>query len=99
MNYPMVYNKDGVTTGFTGSYPLLLNPGDRSVHGQFNFGDFMETGMLGAVTVTVTGYRFDNGQEWSIPEEYQVPVIAYSNNMWTPTPTPLPAQDEEPAGG
>lgn len=98
MNYPMVYNKDGVTTGFDGSYNVLMNPGDRSIHGQFNFGNYMETGLLGAVTMTITGYRFENGQEWWIPEEYQVPVIAYSGNMWTPTPTPMPAQDDPPAG-
>ena len=101
MNYPMVYNKDGVTTGFDGTYPLLLQPQDRSAHGQFNFGNYMDTGLLGAVTMTITGYRFENGQEWKIPEDRQVTVTTYSEHMWTPTPTPLPAQDDaqETGGG
>ena len=93
MNQPMVYNRDGVTTGFDGSYPLALGPNAQSVHGQFNFGNFLETGRLGAVTITITGYRFENGQEWTIPEEYQLPSMpAYSRDIWTPTPTPIPTE-------
>ncbi len=98
-NYPMVYNKDGTTTGFDGSYPLTLQPQERSIHGQFLFHDMMETGLLGGVTMTIYGYQFEGGQKWWVPDEYQVPMTVYSGYMWTPTPTPLPAQDEEPAGG
>ncbi len=98
-NYPMVYNKDGTTTGFDGSYPLTLQPQERSIHGQFLFNDMMETGLLGGVTMTIYGYQFEGGQKWWVPDEYQVPMTVYSGYMWTPTPTPLPAQDEEPAGG
>ena len=96
MNNPMIYNTDGVSTGFDGSYPLTLQPGERTTHGQFNFGQFMDTGTLGAVILTVTGYQFDNGQTWEIPAEYRIPSQPYySRYMWTPTPAPL--LPEEPA--
>ena len=98
-NQPMIYNRDGVSTGFDASYPLPLMPGERSVHGQFNFGNFLDTGTLGAVIVTVTGYKFDNGQTWDIPEEYRIPSQPYySQHMWEPTPTPLPPTDSAVEG-
>ena len=92
MNYPLICNTDGVTNGFDGSYPLTLNPGERTQHGRFNFGNYVESGTLGSVTLIITGFTFDNGQEWNIPEEYWVATQpAYSRYMWTPTPTPVPA--------
>ena len=91
MNYPLICNTDGVTNGFDGSYPLTLNPGERTQHGRFNFGNYRESGTLGSVTLIITGFTFDNGQEWKISEEYWVATQpAYSRNMWTPTPTPVP---------
>ena len=91
MNYPLICNTDGVTNGFDGSYPLTLNPGERTQHGRFNFGNYRESGTLGSVTLIITGFTFDNGQEWKIPEEYWVATQpAYSRYMWTPTPTPVP---------
>ena len=99
-NYPMIYNVDGVSTGFDASYPLPLQPGERSIHGQFNFGQYLDTGTLGAVIVTVTGYKFNNGQTWEIPEEYRRPSQPYySSHMWEPTPTALPPTNEASTGG
>ena len=96
MNQPMIYNQDGVSTGFDGEYPLPLQSGERSIHGQFRFGKWMDTGMLGAVKVTVTGYEFDNGQKWEIPEEDRITVQAFSDLWGKVTPTPMPPV-EQPA--
>ena len=96
MDNPMIYNRDGVSTGFDGFYPLPLMPGERTAHGSFNFGDWMDTGMLGAVVLTVTGYEFENGQRWEIPEEYRVPSMkAYSGIWGRVTPTPMPPENPE----
>ncbi len=98
---PMVYNKDGVTTGFDGSYPVSRYPyplysGERTQHGEFDFGNFMETGLLGEVVLTITGYQFDNGERWEIPAEYRVPSVpARSEIFGTATPTPMPPQNPE----
>ena len=94
MNYPLICNTDGVTNGFDGYYPLTLKPGERTQHGQFNFGSYRESGTLGSVTLIITGFTFDNGQEWNIPEEYWVATQpAYSRYMWTPTSNPGPGSD------
>lgn len=100
MNNPMIYNRDGVSTGFDGAYPLPLQSGERSQHGQFWFNDWMDTGMLGAVVVTITGYEFENGQTWDIPDEYQIPSQPAYSDLWgkvTPTPMP-PVEQENPEG-
>ena len=84
--YPMVCNKDGTSTSFAGSYSWELQPGDRTEHGQFNFNQYRENGYLGYIIVTVTGYEFDNGQKWAIPEDAQVPYQSlFSSHMWEPT--------------
>ncbi len=94
MNQPMIYNRDGVTTGFDGIYPLPLRRDERSQHGQFYFNNIMETGMLGAVVVTITGYEFENGQQWEIPEEAQIPTMPAYSDLWGKvTPTPMPPMD------
>ena len=94
--YPLICNKDWISTWFNGDYPLELEPGSRTQHGMFNFNDYMETGIIGYVTVTVTGYEFESGQRWTIPEDYQIPSQpAYSNHMWEPTPSPVPNEEED----
>ena len=93
---PMVYNVDGVTPGFDGIYPLPLQSGERSIHGQFWFNNWLDTGMLGRIVLTITGYQFENGQRWEIPEEYRVPTVPVQSIYYgTFTPTPMPPQNPE----
>ena len=88
---PIVCTKDGGTS-FSGNYPLSLEPGARTEHGRFHFGDYQETGLYGYVVVTITGYAFDNGQKWWIPDGQMAPYRStYSNHWGEPTPTPAPA--------
>ena len=83
----MICNKDGKSTSFNGTYPLLLEPGCSTEHGRFNFSDYKSTGLLGYVIVTITGYEFDNGQRWSIPESSQYPLRSPdSSHMGEPIP-------------
>lgn len=98
--YPMVYNTDGVTTGFEAVYPLALQVGERSIHGQFWFNNIMETGMLGQVVLTITGYDFENGQRWEIPPEEQIPAPPVRSILFgTATPTPMPPQNPTEGDG
>ncbi len=69
---PIVCTADGATS-FNGNYPLPLTPGARTEHGRFNFSNYRETGLYGYVVVTITGFAFDNGQKWWIPEDQQIP--------------------------
>ncbi len=80
---PMICNRDGESTWFDGSYAWEVEPGDRTEHGQFNFKQYLETGTLGYIIVTVTGYEFENGQKWSIPTDEWVPYQSpFSSHMW-----------------
>lgn len=91
MRNPMVCNTDGVSTYFTGSYPLELAPNEWTQHGRFIFDNYVETGYIGYFTVTVTGYEFDTNQKWNIPEEDQVAARSNdSSHIGEPTPTPIP---------
>ncbi len=97
---PMVYNTDGITTGFDAVYPLALQSGERSIHGRFWFNNYMETGLLGQVVVTITGYQFENGQRWDIPVEYRVPTLPARSVLYgTVTPTPMPPQNPNEGDG
>ena len=86
---PIICTADGATS-FSGNYPLMLVPGGRTEHGRFNFGNYRETGLYGYVVVTVTGYMFDNGQKWWIPDEQQIPYRSTDSIHWG-EPTPAPA--------
>ena len=94
---PIVCTSDGGTS-FNGNYPLSLQPGSRTEHGRFRFGDYRETGLYGYVVVTITGYAFDNGQKWWIPEEQQVPYRSTDSIHWG-EPTPVPAGTKEESNG
>ena len=85
---PIVCNTDG-STSFSGSYPLMLVPGGRTEHGRFYFGSYQETGLYGYVVVTITGYAFENGQKWWIPEDQQIPYRSTNSGHWG-EPTPVP---------
>lgn len=83
----MICTSDGKNTFFNGNYPLELEPGRPTEHGRFNFGDYRETGNLGYVVATITGYEFDNGQRWSIPADNQYPLRSPdSSHMGDPIP-------------
>ena len=68
----MVCNTDGVSTFFDGNYPYLIEPLERSMHGAFNFGDYMIDQPLGSVVLTVLSWRDADGYAWTIPEEERV---------------------------
>ena len=94
---PIVCTADGGTS-FNGTYPLTLEPGGYTLHGRFNFNNYRETGLYGYVTVTVTGYAFDNGQKWWIPEDQQITFPSTNSIHWG-EPTPAPAGDPEESNG
>ena len=97
--YPMVCNTNGKDTFFNGSYRLQLQPGGQTQHGRFTFSDYAPTGMLGYVVITITGYEFDNGQKWTIPDDIQEKSGFQTRNSphWgEPTPTPVPTATPEP---
>ena len=65
---PMICNKDGESTCFTGEYPHLLGPYERTAHGSFRFKNYVIDQPLGRVVLTVTGWRDADGVTWTIPE-------------------------------
>ena len=71
---PLVCNTDGVSTSFNGSYPYPIDPGQRSIHGAFNFSNASYSELLGAVVLTVTHYTDLEGFTWNIPEDARVPM-------------------------
>ena len=95
--YRMVCNTDGVSTSFEGNYPLQLAPGGRSEHGRFNFFNYQDNGWYGYVVVTITGFEFDNGQKWWLPEDKQVPYRSTESSHWG-EPTFTPDDPEESNG-
>ena len=96
--YPMVCNKDGVSTSFEGTYPLTLAPGACTEHGRFSFHNYQTTGLYGYVVVTITGYEFDNGQKWWIPEDKQIHQPSVFSEHWG-EPTPVPPEAPEESNG
>jgi len=72
--YPMICNRDGESTSFTGDYPSLLEPLERTVHGAFRFRNYVIPDQLGAVILTVTGWTDADGITWTIPESERIPA-------------------------
>ena len=95
----MICNEDGKSTYFDGTYPLELYPGEWTQHGQFRFGKYKNTGLLGYITVTITGYEFDNGQRWSISEEKQEKYAIRSDDSPFMDDPPEPVGKDIPGGG
>ena len=92
---PMICNMDGESTSFDGEYPLSLDPGGQSMHGQFTFRHYQPTGPLGYVVITVTGFQFETGQDWWIPEEKQVHQPSMFSPRWgEPTETETDTEEE-----
>ena len=71
---PLVCNTDGVSTSFTGYYPLPLEPTARSVSGAFRFDNAAYTEELGSIVLTVTEYTDGEGYTWVIPEDALTPA-------------------------
>ena len=79
---PAVCNTDG-TALFTGSYRYTLYEGDSTTHGRFTFDNYVDPGVaLGRVTITLTGYRTDDGYSRDIAPEKQT-VVEYINPLYT----------------
>ena len=96
---PIVCNTDGTSTSFNATYSLLLLPGDHTLHGKFNFSGYQETGLYGYVIVTVTGFEFESGQKYWIPEDKRVPYRSMdSAHMGEPTAIPPVIPTEETNG-
>ena len=93
---PMVVGRDGVSTSFNGTYPLTLAPGETSRHGNFNFFNYQQPAWyFGMVEIRITGYDFENGQHWNIPEDQQVKFVSQpSDHYGEPVPTPVPQEAE-----
>ena len=95
---PMICNMDGEGTSFDGEYPLALDPGGQSMHGQFTFRHYWETGPLGYAVITITGFQFETGQEWWIPEEKQVHQPSMFSPHWGEPTEPAEEPEEESNG-
>ena len=69
---PFICNQDGESTFFEATYPHILGPYERTVHGSFNFGNYLIDRPLGGVILTVTGWRDVDGNPYTIPESERV---------------------------
>ena len=79
---PAVCNTDGSAL-FTGSYRYTLYEGDSTTHGRFTFDNYVDPDVaLGRVTITITGYRTDDGYSRDIAPEKQT-VVEYINPLYT----------------
>lgn len=79
---PAVCNTDGSAL-FTGSYRYTLYEGDSTTHGRFTFDNYVDPDVaLGRVTITLTGYRTDDGYSRDIAPEKQT-VVEYINPLYT----------------
>ena len=92
---PMICNTDGVSTGFTGSYPFEVLPRERTVHGCFRFQNYVIDQPLGIVVLTVTGWKDTDGVTWTIPETERVPRQWVSTDMYGL----YPGSDSGPSSG
>ncbi len=73
-NNPMVCSEDGESTFFEGDYPLTLEPGERSVHGYFNFYRMAIGQPVGAIIVRITGWLDSEGYRRYINDEEDQPT-------------------------
>ena len=81
---PFVCNKDGESLQFEGDYPYLVSPYERTVHGSFRFKDYVIDRPLGALILTVTGWKDDAGFSYTIPESERVKTTWTRFNNITP---------------
>ena len=97
---PLIVGTDGVSTSFTGNYPLTLNPFEETQHGRFNFYNYRQPELyFGMVDIRITGYDFENGQHWNIPEDRQVRFTSQpSAHYGEPVPEQTLPEDEAANG-
>ena len=81
---PFVCNKDGESLYFEGDYPYLVSPYERTVHGSFRFKDYVIDRPLGALILTVTGWKDDAGFSYTIPDSERVKTTWTRFNNITP---------------
>ena len=75
---------------------MELYPRERTDHGMFRFGAASYSEELGAVTLTITGWKDSEGFTWTIPEDAWMPREWYSRNLLPVTPAPIPAEEAGP---
>ena len=81
---PMICNTDGESTSFEADYPYLLAPYDRTIHGSFNFRNYMIDRELGTVVLTVVSWRDVDGNQYVIPESERVRTQWTRYNYYNP---------------
>lgn len=69
---PFVCNQDGESTFFEANYPHILGPYERTIHGAFNFGNYLIDRQLGGVILTVVSWKDTDGFTYTIPESERV---------------------------
>ncbi len=80
---PLPCCTDG-TNAFSGSYGYTLYEEDITDHGKFYFSDFVQPeALIGQVTMTITGYRADDGYSYTIPEDKRE-TVTFTSNGYTP---------------
>ena len=70
---PFVCNQDGESLYFEGAYRYMLGPYEQTVHGSFDFGNYMIDRPLGAVTLKVVSWSDVDGFQYTIPDD-QSPI-------------------------
>lgn len=99
MGQPLACNVDGSNT-FDGYYGYTLYENDITTHGRFSFSDdFVQPALpIAHVTMTITGYRTDQGFFHNIDERRRT-TAEFKTSAYvgaTPTPSPSPAPDPTP---
>ena len=89
---PLVCNQDGYSNSFNGAYRLELLPGEITEHYRFDFEHYVQPLYpIGAVKITITSWRDQEGYTRNIPEEQQPTQMFRRWNTPSPaTPTPEP---------
>ena len=92
---PMICNKDGESTSFEGDYPFVLEPLSRTRHGSFRFKNYVISENLGAVILTVTGWRDADGYSWTIPEDERISAHWYNTLVGYELSPTAPTEKED----
>ena len=69
---PFICNQDGESMYFEANYPHILGPYERTIHGSFNFGNYMIDRPLGGLILTVTSWKDAEGSLYTIPESERI---------------------------
>ena len=66
---PFICNQDGESLYFEGSYRYIMGPYEQTVHGSFDFGNYMIDRLLGAVKLKVVSWTDVDGFQYTIPDD------------------------------